>query len=67
MRVRSMVGLIPLFAVEIVEPDKLNLLPEFTARANWFLKYRPDLANLVSRWTEPAARRAPSAIPAARP
>jgi hypothetical protein len=55
MRVRSMVGLIPLFAVEVIEPDKMNLLPEFTRRANWFLKYRPDLASLVSRWSEPAS------------
>jgi hypothetical protein len=53
LKVRSMVGLIPLFAVETLEPDLLEKLPGFTARLNWFLNYRPDLAALVSRWQEP--------------
>ena len=52
MKVRSMVGLIPLFAVETLEPDLLDKLPEFKRRLEWFLKYRPDLAALVSHWTE---------------
>ena len=50
LRVRSMVGLIPLFAVEVLEPELLERLPDFHARLKWFLEYRPDLANLVSRW-----------------
>jgi hypothetical protein len=53
LRVRSMVGLIPLFAVETIEPETLEKLPEFRRRLRWFLKYRPDLAQLVSRWEEP--------------
>jgi hypothetical protein len=53
LKVRSMVGLIPLFAVETLEPELLDRLPNFRRRLNWFLKYRPDLANLVSRWDEP--------------
>jgi len=53
LRVRSMVGLIPLFAVETLESDHLERLPQFKARLEWFLNYRPDLANLVSRWHEP--------------
>jgi hypothetical protein len=53
LRVRSMVGLIPLFAVETLEPDVLAQLPDFTRRMEWFLNSRPDLANLVSRWSEP--------------
>jgi Glycosyl hydrolase family 63 C-terminal domain len=53
LRVRSMVGLIPLFAVETLEPDHLEGLPQFKARLEWFLNYRPDLAGLVSRWHEP--------------
>ena len=53
LKVRSMVGLIPLFAVETLEPDLLEKVPGFTARLNWFLNYRPDLAALVSRWQEP--------------
>ncbi|MBL9134811.1 MAG: glucosidase [Verrucomicrobiales bacterium] len=52
MKLRSMVGLIPLFAVEVIEPELLRELPEFAARMNWFLNHRPDLAGLVSRWTE---------------
>jgi hypothetical protein len=53
MKVRSMVGLIPLFAVETLEPDLLEQLPEFKQRMDWFLENRPDLATLVSRWHEP--------------
>src|SRR5258706_6382873 len=48
-----MVGLIPLFAVETIEPDMLLRLPQFAGRLKWFLNHRPDLANLVSRWHEP--------------
>jgi hypothetical protein len=55
LKVRSLVGLIPLFAVETLEPDLLAQVPDFTARLEWFLNYRPELAALVSRWTEPGA------------
>jgi hypothetical protein len=53
LKVRSMVGLIPLFAVEVLDEELLEKVPEFTKRLEWFLEYRPDLAALVSRWTEP--------------
>jgi Glycosyl hydrolase family 63 C-terminal domain len=53
LKVRSMVGLIPLFAVETLDPDLLNKLPDFKMRLEWYLNYRPDLASLVSRWNEP--------------
>ncbi len=53
LRVRSLVGLIPLLAVETIEPALLEGLPNFKRRMEWFLKYRPDLASLVSRWNEP--------------
>ncbi len=53
LRVRSMVGLIPLFAVEIIEPEMLERLPDFKRRLEWFMKYRPELAALVSHWLEP--------------
>ncbi len=53
LKVRSMVGLIPLFAVEVLDAELLEKLPEFTRRLEWFLNYRPDLAALVSRWHEP--------------
>ncbi len=52
LRVRSMVGLIPLFAVEVIDHEILDALPEFAQRLAWFLKNRPDLASLVSRWQE---------------
>jgi hypothetical protein len=53
LRVRSMVGLIPLFAVETIEPELLEKLPDFKRHMDWFLNYRKDLAALVSRWQEP--------------
>jgi hypothetical protein len=43
LKVRSMVGLIPLFAVETLEPDLLNKLPGFKSRLEWFINNRPDL------------------------
>ena len=48
-----MVGLIPLFAVETLEPEMLEKLPDFHRRLKWYFKYRPDLCALVSRWHEP--------------
>jgi len=53
LRVRSLVGFIPLLAVETIEPELLDMLPEFKARLEWFLEHRPQLASLVSRWHEP--------------
>ena len=50
MKVRSMVGLIPLFAVEVLDHEIFDTMPEFTERLEWFLSHRPDLANLISRW-----------------
>ena len=43
LKVRSMVGLIPLFAVETLDPDLLNRLPGFKRRLEWFIDNRPDL------------------------
>ena len=53
IRVRSLVGLSPLFAVETLGPELLNKVPNFKRRMEWFLENRPDLAGLVSRWHEP--------------
>ena len=55
LRIRSMVGLIPLYAVEVLSPELLDEVPEFKRRLEWFLNYRPDLAKLVSRWNEEGA------------
>ena len=53
LKIHSMVGLVPLFAVETLEPEMLAKLPEFTKRLQWYLKYRTDLTDLISRWTVP--------------
>jgi hypothetical protein len=50
LKVRSMVGLIPLFAVEVLTPELLEKLPDFKRRVEWVLNNRPDLASLVSTW-----------------
>ncbi|TWI52530.1 glycosyl hydrolase family 63 [Pseudomonas duriflava] len=53
LRLRSVVGLIPLFAVQVLEQREYEDLPGLYGRLRSFLRYRPDLAKLVSRWTEP--------------
>lgn len=52
IKIRSMVGLIPLFAVEVLGAEVFRTMPEFTQRLQWFLKNRPDLSNLISKWDE---------------
>jgi hypothetical protein len=47
MRLRSMVGLIPLFAVETLEPDIVDHLPGFKRRLQWFVDNRPDFRDHV--------------------
>ncbi|HAC68200.1 MAG TPA: glucosidase, partial [Pseudomonas sp.] len=53
LRLRSIVGLIPLFAVQVLEQREHEGLPGLGGRLRGFLRQRPDLARLVSRWTEP--------------
>ncbi len=48
MRVRSMVGLIPLFTAEVIEHEVLERLPGFKKRMEWFLRNRSDLAANIS-------------------
>ncbi|MBV9578974.1 MAG: glucosidase [Chloroflexi bacterium] len=55
LKVRSLVGLIPLLAVETIDAEVLAKLPNFERRMDWFLNHRPDLASLVSRWREAGA------------
>jgi hypothetical protein len=52
LKVRSIVGIIPLFAVEVLHPKLLEKLPDFTRRLEWVLNNRPEQANLISRWYE---------------
>ena len=48
IKIRSMVGLIPLFAVEVLEEEWLENLPEFKKRTDWFLTNRPDLTDDIA-------------------
>lgn len=48
LRVRSLVGIIPILAVEVLDDQELSKLPGFQARTKWFLKHRPDLARHVA-------------------
>src|SRR5436190_16996036 len=41
MKTRSMVGLIPLYAVDTLEPELLRRLPAFKRRMDWFIANRP--------------------------
>ena len=47
MKLRSMVGLIPLFAVDTLESDVVDRLPGFKRRMQWFIENRPDLSDHV--------------------
>lgn len=53
LKIRSLVGLIPLFAVETLEPDLLEKLPRFRQRMEWFLEYRPQLVRNIASLTDP--------------
>jgi len=47
LKVRSMVGLIPLFAVETLEPEIVDQLPGFKRRMQWFINNRPEFREHV--------------------
>jgi len=48
LKIRSMVGLIPLYAVETLEPGLIDRLPGFQRRMHWFLENRRDLTANVA-------------------
>ncbi len=48
LRIRSMVGIIPLFAIELVDQDTLEKMPGFRKRLEWFLRNRSDLSKQIS-------------------
>ena len=54
LRVRSLVGLIPLCAVEVLDIALRDRFPGFARRTAWMLRNRPDLAALVSHWSQGA-------------
>jgi hypothetical protein len=55
LRVRSLVGLIPMFAVEVIDASLLEKMPLFAKWRDWYLLRRPKLSSLVSRWNTPGA------------
>jgi len=56
MKVRSMVGLVPLFAVQTLEPELLDRLPGFKRRLEWFVENRPDLTENAACMKTPGMR-----------
>jgi hypothetical protein len=65
LKVRSMVGLIPLFAIETIEPETLELLPGFKKRLEWFIQNSPGLKQNVACMQTPGmgARRLLAIVP----
>jgi hypothetical protein len=53
LRVRSLVGLIPLLGVETLEPDVVGRLPGFTRRLEWFVRNRPEFREHVETMEHP--------------
>jgi hypothetical protein len=53
IKARSVIGLIPLVAVEVLEPEQVERLPGFKRRLEWFLRYDLQIAALVSQWDVP--------------
>jgi len=51
MRVRSLVGLIPLFAVTTLDSAAIDKVPGFKRRMSWFIKHRPDLCGNIASIT----------------
>jgi hypothetical protein len=56
LKVRSLVGLVPLFAVQVLEPENLRGLEKFKRRMKWFIRNRPDLRNHIERQTTPGGK-----------
>jgi hypothetical protein len=55
LKIRSMVGLIPLFAVETMEPEIVDRLPGFKRRMQWFIDNHPDVPDHIEM-TQRSAR-----------
>jgi hypothetical protein len=48
LRIRSLVGIIPLLAVSVLDEAQIQHLPDFKRRMKWFYSHRPDLVNTIS-------------------
>jgi hypothetical protein len=55
LKVRSLVGLLPLFAVDTIEPDILETMPDFNRRLHWFVDNRPHLSGNMASIEVPGA------------
>ena len=55
LKLQTIVGLIPLFAVEVIDGGTLDRLPEFRAGLLATLQRRPELSALISRWSDPGS------------
>ncbi len=53
LKIRSMVGLLPLCAVQLLSDDYIDALPGFKKRMNWFLENRQDLAHILEHAHNP--------------
>lgn len=62
LRTRSLVGLLPLIAVEVIEESTVDRLPGFKQRLLWFARHRRDLAGIAMGWST-SRRRLLLAIP----
>ena len=68
IKVRSIVGVIPIFAVATISADQINQLPGFKERVEWFLKHRPGLAKACHETLDTSGRKSShlSLVPKAR-
>src|SRR5690606_31862934 len=63
LKVRSLVGLMPLLAVEVIDESLLDRMPDFTRRMHWFTENRPRLSgNMESIYEAGEAKRHITAI-----
>ena len=56
LKVRSMVGLIPLFAVLTLDTDDLDNAPHFKQQMEWFINHRPDLCSKIACMKTPGEK-----------
>lgn len=68
VKVRSAVGLIPIFAVATIEQSTLDKLPEFVRRMNWYLRHMPHMMDNIEDVHQPGmeGRRILSLVPRQR-
>jgi len=55
LRLRSLVGIMPILGVEVIDLKRLENMPNFSERMDWYLRYRSKLAELVSHWDVPGS------------